>query len=47
MFSPDYNDEISNMSFIEVPDDIIDNNDTISDLQVKKQISKISQPTLK
>ena len=42
MFSPDYNDEIGNMSFIEVPDDIIEN-DTISDLQVKKQISKISQ----
>ena len=42
MFSPDHNNEIGNMSFIEVPDDIIEN-DTISDLQVKKQISKISQ----
>ena len=30
MFSPDYNDEISNMSFIEVPNDIVDNIDTIS-----------------
>ena len=30
MFSPEFNDEISNMSFIEVPDDNNDNIDTIS-----------------